>query len=340
MKKDRQRIARMPQLQLPDLPDLRAHPFGGQADIAALAELIGQCHTADGLDYLVTPADIANYQAHLANFDPQRDMVLLEVEGRLMAYARVTWHQQSDGLLVYRLQFAVHPAQRGKGLGRWLLDFFERRAAQLAAHQPPQAAKALRIGAAQEECEKRALLLARGYRPERYFVDMVRDLSQPIPRLPLPAGFELRPAQPEHYRAIARALDEAFQDHWGHRPMQEEDYQAWISGRLFQPHLWKVAWHGQEVAGMVLNFIDPQENERYGRKRGYTEDICVRRPFRRQGLARALLAASLHEHKARGMEETCLGVDTDNPSGALGLYEGLGYRTTKRYTLYAKPLSG
>ena len=61
----------------------------------------------------------------------------------------------------------------------------------------------------------------------------------------------------------------------------------------FDPSLWRVAWQGDEVAGMVLSFINKDENEMYGRKRGYTENICVRRPWRKQGLAKALIALSL-----------------------------------------------
>ena len=61
-------------------------------------------------------------------------------------------------------------------------------------------------------------------------------------------------------------------------------------------------WLGTEgeVAGTVLNFIHEEENREYGRKRGYTETICVRRPFRRRGLARALIARSFQVLKDSG----------------------------------------
>ncbi|MBN1247017.1 MAG: GNAT family N-acetyltransferase, partial [Anaerolineae bacterium] len=62
------------------------------------------------------------------------------------------------------------------------------------------------------------------------------------------------------------------------------------------------------------------------------------RPWRRQGLARALIARSLAIHKAQGMTETALGVDALNPNGALQLYRSMGYVQTKKYTVYRKPL--
>jgi mycothiol synthase len=89
---------------------------------------------------------------------------------------------------------------------------------------------------------------------------------------------------------------------------------------------------------MVLNFVDEDENRKMGRKRGYTEDICVRRPWRKRGLASALIAASIHMFHEMGYEETALGVDVDNPSGALGLYESFGYQASTRQTVYLKLL--
>jgi ribosomal protein S18 acetylase RimI-like enzyme len=90
---------------------------------------------------------------------------------------------------------------------------------------------------------------------------------------------------------------------------------------------------------MVLSYIDRDENEKFGYKRGYTENICVRRPWRRQGLAKALIALSLLVLKERGMSEAKLGVDAENISGALHLYESMGYQVVKRSTIYRKPLS-
>lgn len=61
----------------------------------------------------------------------------------------------------------------------------------------------------------------------------------------------------------------------------------------FDPTLWQVAWDGKQVVGMALAFVNEREKAKYGRRRGGTEGTCVRRPWRRQGLARALLVRSL-----------------------------------------------
>ena len=154
----------------------------------------------------------------------------------------------------------------------------------------------------------------------------------------MPPGLEVRPVQEGQVRAVLVALDEAFRDHWGHRPLTEDTVQHWMSEPTFDPRLWKVAWEGDQIAGGVLSYVDRAENEQYDRRRGYTEDIWVRRPWRRRGLARSLLVQSIRMFAEMGMQETALGVDVQNPHGALRLYESVGYRVDRRHTTYRKPL--
>ena len=88
----------------------------------------------------------------------------------------------------------------------------------------------------------------------------------------------------------------------------------------------------------MLFYQGPESNARYRQQRGWTEPICVRRPWRKRGLAKALIARSLRLLQAEGMTEAALHVDTQNPNGALQLYESMGYRVIKQSTVYEKPL--
>jgi GNAT superfamily N-acetyltransferase len=67
------------------------------------------------------------------------------------------------------------------------------------------------------------------------------------------------------------------------------------------------------------------------------ECIGVCRPWRKQGVARALIARSLQAQKTEGMTESALGVDSENPSGAHYLYEQCGFQVVKRNTVFSKP---
>jgi len=105
---------------------------------------------------------------------------------------------------------------------------------------------------------------------------------------------------------------------------------------LLDPSLFRVAWAGDQVAGMVQSFINVDENVKYNLKRGYTEGICVRKQYRRQGVARALLVRSLHALKERGMQEAALTVDSQNHNNAFRLYESVGFWFLRRFSCYRK----
>jgi ribosomal protein S18 acetylase RimI-like enzyme len=278
------------------------------------------------------------------------------VDGEVIGYGRVWWDTNSDGeWLGIQLSF-LDPAWRGKGIGTAMLHHNESRLREIAERLQeegillPSSPRLFEIWLSNTEVEKERMVLKEGYEPVRYAFSMVRPLNEPVEVTPMPEGLvripskslngirtlEIRPVPPEHYRTVWDASQEAFQDHWSFVPEPEEDYQNWLVWPGFDPSLWKVAWEGDQVAGMVLNFVDEKENVEYNRKRGYTESICVRRPWRRRGLARALLTLSLQMFKDMGMEEAALGVDAQNPSGALNLYESVGFRVVKRHTTYRK----
>ena len=64
----------------------------------------------------------------------------------------------------------------------------------------------------------------------------------------------------------------------------------------------------------------------------------MRRPYRRRGLARAMIVESLRTLKAQGMTESALNVDSDSTTGATRVYDDCGFRVENRWLAYRKPL--
>ncbi|MGB2896000.1 MAG: GNAT family N-acetyltransferase [Anaerolineales bacterium] len=322
----------------PEIPGLTLRGYSDPQELARIAAVIQRCWDADGVDEIQTTDDIAHRFTHMQNFDPTQDVLLAEIRGDLVGYVRMNWLHSSNGEVIFRHHGCVLPEWRRKGIGSTLLRYTKDHLKSLAAHAPKGCPRFFEVYLADTERDKQALLKNAGYQPVRYFFEMVRPLAAAIPEIELPEGLQILPVNPDQYRAVFDASDEAFQDHWGHIPATDSQYQWWVESPYFQPERWKVAWDNGQIAGMVLNYINDKENERFNRKQGHTEDISVRRPWRRRGLARALLAHSLQMLKDEGMDEAALGVDTDNPSGALGLYEDLGFQNIKLWMAYRKPM--
>lgn len=320
------------------IPGLTFRPIRGEKDYAAIAEVINRSNEADGLDYVITVEQVANRFAHRTDLDPGRDTILAEVNGEAIGCGWVHWRREADGTWLYLLHVAVVAEYRGGGIWDGMLDYCERRLQQIAAGQRPDGPCFLSAHADDRQRAWIERLRERGYRPVRYFYEMVHDRLDELPPAPLPPGLEVRPARPDHYRAVWEALTEAFRDHWGFSEPEEGDYRRWLEDPRFAPDLWQVAWEGEQVAGVAINIIDEEENKRFNRKRGYVDSLGVRRPWRGRGLGRALLVRSLAMFRDRGMTEVGLGVDAANPTGALRLYESVGFRPVERSAVWRRPL--
>lgn len=325
----------------PDIPGLIFRPFRAPDDYAAIAAIGNAGRMADGGEWIVTADEVRLEYEHLEHFDPAQDVILAELDGEPAGYAQVEWWQEADGPFRYGIYLNVFPKYRGLGIRRALRHWAEGHHRETAMGQPAGVEKTYSIFAPDEATDWIAQLTAEGYQPVRYFFKMSRPLSGPLPDFPMPDGLELRPVTPAHYRLIWDASIEAFRDHWGFSEMPDDYFDWWVKDPMtFQPELWQVAWDIEQnvVAGQIQTFINANENEQFGRLRGYTETISVRRPYRRRGLAHAMLSESLRVLRAQGMEEAALNVDTQNLSGATRIYEECGFRVYSRGARYVKSL--
>jgi ribosomal protein S18 acetylase RimI-like enzyme len=291
---------------------------------------------ADGNVYWTTDEQFATFYANPPGSDPATDVAVAEIDGRVVGYGRAAWHEELDGTRIYEVIPFVDPNVAGETVFVTMVDALEARLRLIAAGHPA-GERLFETFGGDRSTERHALLEAAGYTAVRHFYAMVRPSVDDLSDAPLPAGLEIRDVRPEHLPLIWAADQEAFRDHWGFAEASGQEYEQFLHDPVqSDTSLWRVAWEGDEVAGQVRSFINADENERQGRLRGYTEHISVRRPWRRRGLARALIAASFPLLRARGMTEAGLGVDTENTSGALRVYEGCGFRPISRTTTYRK----
>lgn len=324
--------------EAPAVPGLVFRPFRGPDDYPDMASVLNDACASDGVDRVTTPDDIRRNYEHMDNCDPFTDTVFAEIDGRLVAYGRTFWWEENEGPVRYMPFCYIRGEARGRGLGAAMLAHNEARLRQIAAGHTGDRVRTFTVYHSDKETAAQALFEEAGYLPAEYQADMVRADLEDIPDAPMPAGLVVRTPTNAELRKVWDAGTEAFRDHVGAADPTENDYQQALAAPHWDPTLWRVAWDGDEVAGQVRSYIDQEENTEFGRKRGWTENISVRRPYRRRGLARSLLVQSLHAVEERGMEEAALGVHTTNPNGAFELYESVGFRVVRLWTERHKPL--
>jgi mycothiol synthase len=316
---------------------LRLRPYAGEPDLAAIVRIQNAEAEADGLPERVG-LDVLGVHFARPNehFQPRRDVTIAEIDGSPVAISERTWVETTDGFREYRTDGAVHPDWRRRGIGSALLAHGIDRLRELASEHETDRPRLLGSWTADGQPGDAALLAGAGFEPARWFFDMTRPSLDDVPDVPLPPGFELRPVTPELARPVWHADVDAFRDHWGGFDGSDERLERWLASPSTDLRLWVVAFDGDEVAGGVLSSIDAEENALMGLRRGWLSSVFTRRAWRRRGLARALIARSLAVLRERGMTSAALGVDGANATGALGLYEGMGFVVTHRSTAWRK----
>jgi mycothiol synthase len=329
-------------IQLPDSPGnlgLSFRTFDPARDYEGFVDLIRRANLADGIDWIPTVENLRADHEHGGEFDPRRDLLLALVDGAIVA-ASETNVRTRQGLAVHHVEGWVLPPFRRRGLGRALLRWAERRAREVAQVDGRTGERVLASWPDEAQAGAVALYVSEGYAIARYGFMMLRDLTQPIEDVPLPAGLVLRPVVAVDHRRIWDADVEAFRDHWQPAERTDADFEQWFASPELDTGLWRVAWDGGEVAGSVMSFIFPAENEALGQRRGWLEHVSVRRPWRHRGLASALIAAAMRGLRDAGMTEAALGVDAENTTGALRVYENQGFRHARTAVNYRKPMRG
>jgi GNAT superfamily N-acetyltransferase len=325
----------------PPISGLRFRRFKGESDFPQIVAVSKGMREADQVEFTISAADLAMQFQMLSKmgFDSQKDVLIAEIAGKVIGWSQVMRAQDQFGKGIYRHFVDVLPDWYGKGIRTVMLRHNEQRLREIAEAHSEDTPHMVQAGAADTEKDWISVLTKEGYSPFHYSFKMVRPSLEDILDFPLPEGIEVRPVKPEHYQAIIDAWNEAIKDMRSLIPLSNEFFQAFQKLPIFDPSIWQIAWHENKVVGTVMNYIDAQENKEYNRKRGYVEGISVQRPWRGKGVAKALIARSLKLLKSRGMTEAALGVDTENPSGAVHLYLKMGFKAHKKSATYRKPMN-
>jgi mycothiol synthase len=261
-------------------------------------------------------------------------------QGELCGYCEV-WDIDQPHVSV-QYWGCTHPQHQGAGIGTYMMKWAEQRVRQAVEKAPAEARVSMMCYSLSSNKKAADLFVENGFELVRYSWRMVIDLDRLPPEPQWPVGIQPRhfvPGQDE--RATFAAGREAFSDHWGHteRPF-EEAFQQWLHRRNseedFDPSLITLAMDGDEIAGVC----HCQNQARDDPQTAWVGQLSVRRPWRRRGLGLALLHNAFGEFYRRGRNRVSLGVDAQNLTGAVRLYEKAGMCSDPKweYSMYEKEL--
>jgi GNAT superfamily N-acetyltransferase len=310
-------------------------------DLEAAVKVFNACSLElIGVDHKYTVED-TGLEWREPGFNLETDTRLaLSPDSRVIGYCEV-FNPDAPYVIAY-CWGRVHPEFSGMGIGTHFLEWAESRAREDIPQAPPDARVAMRAFCLASDEKTIRLFTKAGFTHARYFFRMVTRFEEPPEEPEWPAGITVRTMQVgADERAVVQAVRESFQDHWGYfeRPFEDE-YARWQhmmeNDQDFVPSLWFLALDGDQIAGVSL--CKPKVDD--DPEMGWVQTLGVRRPWRKRGLGLALLNHSFGEFYRRGYRRVGLGVDAQNLTGALRLYEKAGMRAdpARRFSVYEKEL--
>ncbi|ESA37025.1 acetyltransferase [Leptolyngbya sp. Heron Island J] len=315
--------------------------YSSEADLAAIASLINACRIADDLDIRTSVKELREEFAN-PQFDINRNLQLWrDGTGNVVVIAKI-WHhppEPNETQVRGSLYFDIHPQVRGGGLEGTIMDWAKQRLRAIG--QDFALPLVLQTGCRDQLTERRELLAQVGFIPERYFFQLKRSLQAPLPEQPIPAGWQIRCVRGKsETEAWVEMFNQSFVDHWNYIPMTIAEYCYYISLSDYDPALDLVIETSTgKLVTFCYSYIDTERNQRLGHQEGHVCFLGTRRGYRRQGLARALLIEGLKRLRSQGMETATIGVDSQNPNGAVALYESVGFVEDFRSTVYQQEVT-
>lgn len=308
-----------------------------EGDLDDWADALARVEAVDRTGEVLGRADLEE-QIGLSYFDVSTDARLAWWDGEVVAWGMVCCIPSPHQRRVL-LDGAVVPEARGRGIGTELVSWQRDRGCEVAAKVDASIPGWLELSASEADHVRGDLFAESGFTPVRYYHEMRRALADGALPVGLRDDLDLVPYERAYDESVRVAHNEAFRDHFAASELDPESWDAWVTGHHnFRADCSYLVLDGDAVAGYALNAIHPDDWPALGFTEGWTHQLGVRRAWRGQGLAKALLGATAGAFAVEGLEYAALDVDAANPTGALVLYEGQGYQRAKTRVAWARPV--
>lgn len=323
-----------------EVPGLAFRSLRDKSEAEAMSRISYLSWKADGIEWLVSPEDMAFGLGSLDDGRIGTEVVFAEMNGTPIGYSQVGWDPTNAAEAYYVHSVHILPEWRVKGLREAMFMSNEDRVRAIHRLHGSTSGRGVQLWAIDSADEWKGLVESADYRPTWHLLEMVHTDLGSVGDPPVPAGLDFSPVRAEEYRKVWSLCRDCFSgevwsppDKWG-----DDMFREWVGSETFTPSLWKVARSGNEVVGLVENSISEEECRVLGRKVAHANRVCVRDDWRRKGVATYLLTSSLKHLRDNGVEEVTLDTEVENVSMAMRVYASVGFVVRRNFTFYRKPL--
>ncbi len=306
-------------------------------DADAIAVLQGACAVADD-GWIEDPSEIRErFESPMADAGVDSLIGVSTSGDVLVSLWSLILPEPTDEWAVYDDNY-IHPDRRTEILRSFALDWWEARSLERVTLLQTRTGR-LPVRFHQHVYPSQAThivdIAGRGYEPWIYFDELRRDLSEPVDPPVVPEEYEIKPIGDVASIDVLAVRNDAFRDHRGSQQWTLEFWESRWS-EMHRADASFVVVNGTVPVAFVRCGVYPYDAELRGYTEGWIEQVGTARAHRGRGLAAALIQSAMAVFASTGIEYATLEVDTENPTGAHGLYTGLGFERVRGYVDYTK----
>jgi len=306
-------------------------------DFPAIAALLTAVFTHDKIPIVQTVEEVEeDFSGDSCRLD--HDVMVVEVGSQIAGIAYTIFlpsETKEERCYVFG---GVLPDFRKNGVGTALMTWAVKHGEQLLQSTGRTIPKFLRAHVSRLNESAAKLFAQFQLHPVRFEEDLIIDLDSIHAPQPA-ANYSIIPWSNSRNAEAHSVKDLAFRDHWGSTPTSDENWEKLVTGSTARTeHSFFAVAPADKIVGLLLTHRYESDDELLGKKIGWIDKLCTLSEFRNQAVAKNLIAHALAKYKAIGLTHAALTVDTQNPTGAHGLYSKLGFEFFRGSTTFERQI--
>ena len=305
------------------------------SDLPEIAALISEGLSFDGLTIVQTAEELEEEFGGPYCFLDQ-DVMVAEHESHIIGVG-YTYFLPSETKEERCYTFGTtKPEHRGNGVGTRVMQWATEHGESLLRSTNRTIPKYLRSDMSATNTTAGSLFQSFNMNPVRWNDDLIIDLAK-SPDVFLAPGYSIVPWDSSRDEEARVVKNSAFMDHWGSTPTSEEGWQQLVHGstaRLDQSFF--ALDQNEKIVGVLLSHRYESDDEVLGKRIGWIDKLATLSEHRKKSVGKSLITHALATYKCDGLTHGALDVDTENPTGAYGLYTAVGFSAFRGKVTYER----
>ena len=305
------------------------------SDLPDIAALISEGMSFDGLTIVQTAEELEEEFGGPYCFLDQ-DVMVAEHESHVIGVGYTYFLPSETKEERCYIFGTTKPQFRGNGIGTAVMQWATEHGESLLRSTNRTIPKYLRSDMSATNSTAGSLFQSFNMSPARWNDDLIIDLAN-SPEVFTAIGYSIVPWVSSRDEEARIAKNQAFMDHWGSTPTSEEGWEQLVHGstaRLDQSFF--ALDQNEKIIGVLLSHRYESDDEVLGKRIGWIDKLATLSEHRKKSVGKSLITHALAAYKRDGLTPGALDVDTENPTGAYGLYTSVGFSTFRGKVTYER----